>query len=126
MSRAVLLVVVADGVLSFMDVLIKQLTARHSPLVIAFLRFGFGFVVAAAVFGIVRPGWPSREQVVANSVRSAVIAATAVLFFYALQALPLADCAALSFLAPMFIALFGALLLGERLTGRSWGSPACW
>jgi S-adenosylmethionine uptake transporter len=43
---------------------------------------------------------------------------TATTFFYALGQLPLAETLVLSFLAPMFIALFGVLMLKERVSGR--------
>jgi preprotein translocase subunit SecE len=37
-----------------------------------------------------RPGWPSRETVLANMMRSVIAVVTAVSFFYALGQLPLA------------------------------------
>src|SRR5690606_26621286 len=40
---------------------------------------------------------------------------TALSFFYALGQLPLAETLVLSFLAPMFVALFGMLILRERV-----------
>jgi S-adenosylmethionine uptake transporter len=43
---------------------------------------------------------------------------TATTFFYSLQTLPLAEAIAFSFLSPLFLALFGAMILGEAI-GRS-------
>jgi drug/metabolite transporter (DMT)-like permease len=116
--RAVILVVLADGVLTFMDALIKGLTPRYSALQISCLRFAFGSIVAVAMWGIVRPALPSRASITANSLRSIVIAITATAFFFALGRLPFANCAVLTFLSPLFIALFGAAFLKEELSPR--------
>jgi S-adenosylmethionine uptake transporter len=69
-----------------------------------------------------RPGWPSRETVTANLMRSVIGVITAVSFFYALGQLPLAETLVLSFLSPMFIALFGLLMLKERVDARIIGA----
>jgi len=66
----------------------------------------------------VRPGWPTREATVHNSLRALLIVVTATSFFFALGRLPLADAIALSFISPVLTALMGALLLGERLDWR--------
>ena len=67
---------------------------------------------------VTRPGWPSREAIFYNSTRSVLVVVTATSFFFALSQLPLADTIALSFLSPMFLAVFGALFLKERLDTR--------
>lgn len=118
LAQAVLLVVLADGVLTFMDALIKGLTVRYSAVQISCLRFAFGSIVASAMWLLLRPALPSRASIIANSLRSVVIAVTATSFFFALGRLPFANCAALTFLSPLFIALFGALFLKEELHPR--------
>jgi S-adenosylmethionine uptake transporter len=118
MKHAILLAVLADGLLSFMDALIKMLVARYPTLEIAFLRFAFGAIWAAALVGIARPGWPTRETVFYNLTRSVLVVMTATSFFYALGQLPLADAVALSFVSPMFLALFGSMFLNERVDKR--------
>jgi len=50
--------------------------------------------------------------------RAVVIVVTATTFFFALARLPLADAIALGFIAPILTAVFGVLLLGERLDWR--------
>ena len=118
LGRTVLVAVAAEGMLTLMDALIKLLSARYPALQIAFLRFGFGLIGAAAYAAWRPPGWPTREAVLHNGVRAVIIVVTATTFFFALARLPLADAIALSFIAPVMTAVFGVSLLGERLDWR--------
>ncbi len=110
------------AVLSIMDAVIKGMSASYPTFQVAFLRFACGSLVAVVVIAAMRPGWPSRETVTANMMRSVIAVVTAVSFFYALAKLPLAETLVLSFLSPMFIALFGLLMLKERVDARIIGA----
>jgi drug/metabolite transporter (DMT)-like permease len=118
MSRPILLVVVADGLLSLMDALIKLLTARYPTFQIVWLRFSFGLIGSALLLVAMRPGWPGRETIIFNATRSLLVVVVATTFFFALSVLPLAEAIALSFVSPLFMVLFGVLLLGERIDSR--------
>ncbi|MGO4572936.1 DMT family transporter [Microvirga sp. 2TAF3] len=106
------------AVLSIMDAVIKGMAAHYPTFQVAFLRFACGTLIATGVVTALRPGWPTRATIVANLMRSVAAVVTAVSFFYALGQLPLAETLVLSFLSPMFIALFGLLLLQEKVDGR--------
>lgn len=106
------------AVMSVMDAVIKGMAVHYPIFQVAFLRFACGTLIATGVVVALRPGWPSRETVVANLLRSVAAVVTAVSFFYALGQLPLAETLVLSFLSPMFIAVFGLLLLRERVDPR--------
>jgi S-adenosylmethionine uptake transporter len=123
-SRAPLEAVAGIAVLSLMDAVIKGLAARYPVLEITFARFACGSLVILLVAAIVRPGWPSAESLRANGLRAVLVVITATAFFYALGALPLAEALALSFLAPVFVALFAAALLKERIDRRVVGALA--
>jgi S-adenosylmethionine uptake transporter len=112
------------AVLSVMDAVIKGMSAHYPTFQVAFLRFACGSIIATGVVLAMRPGWPSRETVTANLLRSVAAVVTAVSFFYALGQLPLAETLVLSFLSPMFIALFGLLLLKERVDAKIVGAIA--
>jgi drug/metabolite transporter (DMT)-like permease len=114
----VVLAVVAEGLLTLMDAMIKELSPRYPTLQIAFLRFAFGMAGAVAYALWTRPGRPTREATLYNGLRAILVVLTATSFFYALSLLPLADAIALSFIAPVLTALMGALILGERLDWR--------
>jgi S-adenosylmethionine uptake transporter len=106
------------AVLSVLDAVIKGMSAFYSTFQVASLRFLCGSLIATGVVVVLRPGWPSRETVTANMLRSVAGVITAVTFFYALGQLPLAETLVLSFLSPMFIALFGLLMLKEKVDAR--------
>src|SRR5262245_5116332 len=118
LARAVLLAVVAEGLLTLMDAMIKALSVRYPAVQIAFLRFAFGLVGAGLYVAWSRPGWPTRDTAVFNGLRALVIVVASVTFFFALGRLPLAETIALGFVSPVLTALFGVLLLRERLDWR--------
>ena len=118
MTRIVLLAIAAEGLLTLMDTIIKALSARYPTLEIAFLRYFFGSIGAVIYALWARPGWPSRDATIHNTLRAFLIVVMAIAFFFALGRLPLADAIALSFISPVLTALLGVAVLGERLDGR--------
>lgn len=102
--------------LTGMDAVIKGQMLEHPFGVAVFLRFVAGSIVAAAVIAWVRPAFPTRDSIRANALRVPVVVATASSFFYSVDALPLAEALALAFLAPVFVAIFGVILLKERIS----------
>lgn len=113
--HAALCAITAEALLTFMDALIKGLSARYPTFQIAFMRFAFGTVWASLLIALFWPGLPSAETVRTNVSRSFLVVITATCFFFALGRLPLAETVALSFLSPLLMALFGSLILAEKL-----------
>jgi S-adenosylmethionine uptake transporter len=112
------LAIIAEGLLTLMDAMIKSVTPRYSAIEIAFLRYAFGMLGAIAYALWTRPGWPTREATTYNGLRAVLIVFTATTFFFALGKLPLADAIAMSFISPVLTALLGVLILSERLDWR--------
>lgn len=106
------------ALLTAMDAVVKAQMQQHPFLVALFMRFATGGVCALAVLALVRPAFPTRESLIGNIARVPVVVITAGSFFYSLSVLPLAEALTLSFLAPVFVALLGGLLLKEKLDGR--------
>jgi drug/metabolite transporter (DMT)-like permease len=115
MTRAFVIAIAAIGLLSAMDAMIKAQAASFPTPQIALLRFAFASLAILATLVVVRPPWPGPNAILANSWRAVLGVCTAVLFFYALGHLPLAETLALSLLSPCFTVLFGILLLREKV-----------
>jgi S-adenosylmethionine uptake transporter len=116
--RLVAVAIAAEGLLTLMDALIKLVSARYPILQVAFLRYVFGLIGAIVYACWQPPGWPTRESALFNGLRAVLITFVATAFFFALARLPLADTIALSFISPVLVAVFGVLILGERLDWR--------
>lgn len=112
----ILLAILAIFVLTVMDALIKRLTAGWSTLDLVATRYTMGALCCIPLVLALRPPRPSPEMLKANAIRAVVVLATALLFFYALAKLPLVEAVVFSYLAPLFMALLGRLMLGERVS----------
>ena len=115
----VALVLLAIGLLSAMDAGMKMQATLIPLLQAVWLRYATATAVLVPVF-FARPQRLTVRSVRANALRGAIVAATALSFFYAIAVLPLALVVAIAFVAPFFIALLGWLLLGEPIHPRIW------
>ncbi|MGX1306690.1 drug/metabolite transporter (DMT)-like permease [Amorphus suaedae] len=115
----VALVLLAIGLLSAMDAGMKMQAMLIPLLQAVWLRYVTATVVLVPVF-LARPQRLTRRTLGANALRGAIVAATALSFFYAIAVLPLALVIAIAFVAPFFIAILGWLLLGEPIHPRIW------
>lgn len=102
-----------------MDAIAKHVGARVSAGQIVWCRFFFQaiFMGAAAYFFL------RREQLVLahplqHLLRSAMIALATLLFFTALQYMPLAESIAIFFVEPLLLTLLAAIFLGEPIGWR--------
>ena len=103
--------VLGIALLTAMDAVIKAQMQQHPFLMALFMRFAAGAVCAIVVTAILRPAKPTRASLIGNSLRVPLVIVTAGSFFYSISELPLAEALTLSFLAPVFVALLGALIL---------------
>lgn len=110
--------VLGIALLTAMDAVIKAQMQQHPFLLALFMRFAMGGLCALAVLAFTRPAFPTRASLIGNAARVPVVILTAGSFFYSVSVLPLAEALTLSFLAPVFVALLGGLILKERLDGR--------
>ena len=106
------------ALLTGMDAVIK-LQMQHQPFLVAlFMRFAMGSLVSLLMLAAVRPPRPSRDSLLGNALRVPLVVLSAGSFFYSVSVLPLTEALTLAFLAPVFVAFFGAMLLGEKLDAR--------
>ena len=106
------------ALLTVMDAVVKGQMQQHGFLLALFMRFAMGGLAALLVLAIARPPRPTRASLAGNLIRVPLVVLTAGSFFYSISVLPLAEALTLSFLAPVFVALLGALLLRERIDSR--------
>lgn len=84
-----------------------------------FWRFLALFAISATVFFARRAVWPSRDVMRIHLVRGVMSAGMALLFFWGLARVPLAQGVALSFVAPLIALYLAALILKERIGRRA-------
>lgn len=106
----------AIALLTGMDALIKALSPHASTIQIMLLRAAASIVWLVPYMVVAGIGPPSRASLPGHVKRVALMIVANGAFFYALGRLPLAEVFALNFIAPIFIAIFGVIFLGE-----SWG-----
>ena len=106
------------ALLTAMDAVVKAQMQTHPFILTLFMRFAMGGLCSLAVLAFVRPRRPTRASLIGNTVRVPIVVLTAGSFFYSMSVLPLAEALTLSFLAPVFVALLGGLMLKEKLDSR--------
>jgi len=110
------------GLFSIMDAFMKSLTLALGVYNALIWRtgvsalFGFG---AWAASGARRP---TRRGMRLHAIRGAITAAMALLFFWGLARVPMAQAITLSYIAPLLALLLGALFLHERVGRRVAGA----
>jgi S-adenosylmethionine uptake transporter len=81
-------------------------------------RQAIGASLGFVPYMLTRKEWPSRAGLKIHVLRGLVASIMAVLFFYGITRIPLAEGIALSFIAPLLALYLAAVMLGERV-GRS-------
>lgn len=116
MGLAAILFPVKDG-------LVKALAGVVSGLEAGSVYFATQAALALAWL-LLRPSGepvvPAREEVPALVLRSTLLVASILLFFVGVQRAPIAEAVVLFAMQALFAILFAGLLLGERLTTRTW------
>ena len=104
---------------SVMDVLMKGLVIAIGVYDAMLWRMLLSVVPTTAVFLLARRRWPERAAMKVHATRAAVTAVMAMLFFWGLGRVPLAQGVALTYIAPLLSLFLAALLLGERIGRRT-------
>ncbi|MEI6559317.1 MAG: DMT family transporter [Rhodospirillaceae bacterium] len=120
-TDAILLMLAAMAVFSAMDGVSKGLTQRLSPIEVSWARYLFNLLFMVPVVAG-RGGW--RLLVTARALpqlgRGTLLFGSSVLFITALRQLPLADAAAVGFVAPLMVTALSIPLLGESVERQRW------
>jgi S-adenosylmethionine uptake transporter len=100
---------------SLMDAAMKELALALGAYNALLWRNLAGVGLSGAAYGVMRTGWPSRAVMRLHIWRGIVVAVMALLFFWSLTVLPLAEAIALSFIAPLIALYLAAVMLGETI-----------
>jgi S-adenosylmethionine uptake transporter len=109
----------AVAVLSIMDAVMKHLVLAIGIFAVSVWRAAANLMLSAALYLPRRRKWPDRKTIWIHVCRSVVVTVMAVLFFWGIGRVPLAQGIALTFIAPLIAMLLAPLFLKEKLAGRS-------
>jgi len=117
LRRALPLFLLAGFLLSSLDATAKYLVRDHSLFLVVWARYaGQMLVVAPWAWHRAGPGFWRTRRLRLQLLRSALLLAATVCFFGGLRFLPLAEGSAITFLAPIFVAILSLPVLGEAPT----------
>ena len=106
------------------DTMAKVLTESFHPLQVAWSRqlgLFMGIVVLLVIKGTVIL---QTDHFYLQVLRGCLAAASALMFIFAISVVPIADAVAVSFVAPFFVTILGALVLRESVGVRRWTAIA--
>jgi drug/metabolite transporter (DMT)-like permease len=121
--RGILLIMLAVFLFSSMDTLAKYMLRSYPlpPLIWARYAVHSAFMLALLAprmgLDLVRTKRPTLQVI-----RGLLLVASTGLFYLSLRYLPLAEAAAITFVAPVLVTALSGPLLGERVTRRQWGA----
>ncbi|MEZ5743755.1 MAG: DMT family transporter [Sphingomonadaceae bacterium] len=110
-----LAVIAGIATFSAMDAVMKSAAIAAGVFTAILLRNVFGTLLMIPVWAFAGRPVPTREALRVHLLRSAVTSVMALLFFYGLVRIPLAEAIAISFIAPLIALYFAALILGETI-----------
>ncbi len=104
---------------SAMDAVMKHLALALGTYNALLWRTGTGASIAAVFFFGRRTAWPVRAVMKVHLTRGLLGVPMALLFFWGLARVPLAQAIALAFVAPLIALYLAAILLGEQIEKRA-------
>jgi drug/metabolite transporter (DMT)-like permease len=124
-ARGSLLMLVGTLMFAAMHAAIRHTTQQLPAVEAAFFRNVFGLLVIAPLLLRHGPGLFYTKRLGLHVLRAVLNVFSMLTFFVGLSLTPIARATALSFTAPLFTALLGALMLGEAFRWRRWTAIAC-
>jgi S-adenosylmethionine uptake transporter len=100
---------------SLMDALMKGLSLALGTYNALLWRTLAGAALGGIVFLLRRSPWPSRPAMRFHLIRGSMSSLMAILFFWGLARVPMAQAIALAFVAPLVSLYLAAILLGEKI-----------
>jgi S-adenosylmethionine uptake transporter len=111
--------VVGIALFSIMDMVMKGLTLAIGTYPTLFWRSLVGVALASLPYLATRKSWPGRTAIRLHLLRGTMMVPMAVLFFWGLARVPMAQAVALTFIAPLIALGLAALILKEPIGRRT-------
>jgi S-adenosylmethionine uptake transporter len=120
-NTAIAFAVGALGIALFscMDALMKAVSLEIGAYNALLWRTLVSAIMAGTLFLCLRKAWPPRPVLRVHLTRGLISVPMAILFFWGLARVPMAQAIALSFVAPLLSLYLAAVLLGERIERRA-------
>jgi len=112
------------AVFSVMDAVMKGLSLSIGAYNALFWRSFAAIAIAGVLYAVRRPALPSRATMRLHVARGVIGAVLAVLFFWGLARVPMAQAIALAFIAPLIALFLAAVILKERIGRATIGASA--
>jgi len=109
----------AVAVLSVMDAVMKHLVLVIGIIAVSVWRSAANLILSALLYLPRRLPWPDRKTLRVHIIRGVDVTIMAVLFFWGIGRVPLAQAIALTFIAPLIAMLLAAAFLEEQIGSRS-------
>jgi len=109
----------AVAVLSIMDAVMKHLVLAIGIIAVSVWRSAANLTLSSLLYLPRRSAWPDRKTLRVHVVRGIDVTIMAVLFFWGIGRVPLAQAIALTFIAPLIAMLLAAVFLDEKIGSRS-------
>lgn len=120
-ARGALLALVAFGLYSTHDAIVKLMGSGYSPFQLIFFSVLFSFPIAILILmRDVKPGTLLPVHPWWITLRTAAALITGITAFYAFSVLPLAEVYAIVFASPLLITILAIPILGEKVRIRRW------
>jgi S-adenosylmethionine uptake transporter len=121
-TTAFLVGIVGIALFSAMDAVMKGLVLTIGVYTTMLWRNLVGIGLSGAIYLPRRSSWPAASTMRIHIARGLLSAAMGFLFFWGLGRVPLAQAIALAFIAPLLAIYLAAVMLHERIAGRTVGA----
>lgn len=112
-----------SAVFSLNDLCIKQLSGEYALHQVILVRafVGLAFILGFAVLSGQRQVWRTKRPGM-HAMRASIVMISNATYFLGLAALPIADAAAIGFVAPLLLTLLSVIVLRERVGWHRWAA----
>ena len=105
-----------------LDAVAKHLVSSYPVIQVVWGRFLFHLILAAMILGPRFGFFVRSANLPLQIVRSILLLATTVLFFFGVRLLPLAEASAIMFTSPILLSILAIPFLGERVGPYRWAA----